>query len=103
MPAATPLHITIVSLWSSLEGSILFWGLVLGIFTAAVVFLQRRGHEDYLAYTIGTMLATGLFFSFLIAGPASPFQTVSPVPADGPRRPECLKRRQGRDVDDTHR
>ena len=25
---ATPLHITIVSLWSSLEGSILFWGLV---------------------------------------------------------------------------
>ena len=34
---ATPLHITIVSLWSSLEGSILFWGLVLGIFTAAGV------------------------------------------------------------------
>ena len=81
---ATPLHITIVSLWSSLEGSILFWGLVLGGFTAAVVVLQRRGHEDYLAYTIGTLLATGLFFSFLIAGPANPFQTVSPVPSDGP-------------------
>ena len=81
---ATPLHITIVSLWSSLEGSILFWGLVLGGFTAALVVLQRRGHEDYLAYTIGTLLATGLFFSFLIAGPASPFQEVSPVPADGP-------------------
>jgi cytochrome c-type biogenesis protein CcmF len=81
---ATPLHITIVSLWSSLEGSILFWGLVLGGFTAALVVLQRRGHEDYLAYTIGTLLVTGLFFSFLIAGPANPFQTVSPVPPDGP-------------------
>jgi cytochrome c-type biogenesis protein CcmF len=81
---ATPLHITIVSLWSSLEGSILFWGLVLGGFTAALTILQRRGHEDYLAYTIGTLLTTGLFFSFLIAGPASPFQPVSPVPADGP-------------------
>ncbi|MFQ5351026.1 MAG: heme lyase CcmF/NrfE family subunit, partial [Thermoanaerobaculia bacterium] len=81
---ATPLHITIVSLWSSLEGSILFWGLVLGGFTAALVMLQRRGHEDYLAYTIGTLLATGLFFSFLIAGPANPFQSVSPVPSDGP-------------------
>ncbi|MFQ5350716.1 MAG: heme lyase CcmF/NrfE family subunit, partial [Thermoanaerobaculia bacterium] len=79
-----PLHITIVSLWSSLEGSILFWGLVLGGFTAALVVLQRRGHEDYLAYTIGTLLATGLFFSFLLAGPASPFQPVSPVPPDGP-------------------
>ncbi len=81
---ATPLHIKIVSLWSSLEGSILFWGLVLGVFTTALVTLQRSGHEDYLAYTIGTVLAVGLFFSFLIAGPASPFQTVSPVPADGP-------------------
>jgi cytochrome c-type biogenesis protein CcmF len=81
---ATPLHITIVSLWSSLEGSILFWGFVLGAFTAALVVLQRRGHEDYLAYTIGTLLTTGLFFSFLIAGPANPFGAVSPVPPDGP-------------------
>ncbi len=81
---ATPLHITIVSLWSSLEGSILFWGLVLGGFTAAVTVLQRRGHEDYLAYTLGTLLTIGLFFSFLIAGPANPFGSVDPVPADGP-------------------
>jgi len=81
---ATPLHITIVSLWSSLEGSILFWGMVLGLFTAAVAILQRRGHEDYLAYTLGTLFAIGLFFSFLIAGPADPFlPTPAPVPTDG--------------------
>ena len=29
---ATPTYITIVSLWSSLEGSILFWGLILGLY-----------------------------------------------------------------------
>jgi cytochrome c-type biogenesis protein CcmF len=82
---ATPLHITIVSLWSSLEGSILFWGFVLGAFTAGVAYLQRRGHEDYLAYTLGTMLTVGLFFSFLIAGPANPFKAVPPpIPTDGP-------------------
>ncbi len=82
---ATPLHITIVSLWSSLEGSILFWGLVLGGFTAAVAALQRRGHLDYLGYTLGTLFLIGLFFSFLIAGPANPFApTVPPVPPDGP-------------------
>jgi len=82
---ATPLHITIVSLWSSLEGSILFWGLVLGIFVTAVTYLQRQGHEDYLAYTLGTMLLVGLFFSFMIAGPANPFRsTPLPIPADGP-------------------
>jgi cytochrome c-type biogenesis protein CcmF len=82
---ATPLHISIVSLWSSLEGSILFWGFVLGIFTAAIAYLQRRGHEDYLAYTLGTLFVVGLFFSFLIAGPANPFApTGSPIPTDGP-------------------
>ena len=82
---STPLHITIVSLWSSLEGSILFWGLVLGIFTAALSILQRRGHKDYLAYTLGTLFSIGLFFSFLIAGPANPFSpTPPPVPTDGP-------------------
>lgn len=81
---ATPTYITIVSLWSSLEGSILFWGLVLGLYTAGVAILQRRGHEDYLAYTLGTILAVGVFFTYLIAGPANPFGVMSPVPPDGP-------------------
>lgn len=40
----TPLHITIVSLWSALEGSILLWGLMLGAYAAGVAILQRRGH-----------------------------------------------------------
>jgi cytochrome c-type biogenesis protein CcmF len=82
---STPVHISIVSLWSSLEGSILFWGLILGLFTAALAVLQRRGHEDYLGYSLGTLFVIGLFFSFLIAGPANPFRpTPLPIPPDGP-------------------
>lgn len=82
---ATPLYITIVSLWSSLEGSILFWGLVLGLFSAALALLQRRGHEDYLAYSLAVLMCIGVYFSFLIAGPANPFApTPSPIPLDGP-------------------
>ena len=82
---ATPWHITLVSLWSSLDGSILFWGLILGLYTAGVAILQRRGHSDYLAYTLATLLSVGLFFSLLIAGPANPFAaTPLPVPTDGP-------------------
>jgi cytochrome c-type biogenesis protein CcmF len=81
----TPLHITLVSLWSSLEGSILFWGGVLGLYTIGVAYLQRRGHEDYLAYTLATVLAVGVFFCFLLAGPANPFAAVPPpIPAEGP-------------------
>ena len=82
---ATPLHITIFSLWSSLEGSILFWGLILGLYMAAAAILQRRGHDDYLAYTLGTLLAIGAFFAFLIASVADPFApTPAPIPVDGP-------------------
>lgn len=82
---ATPLHITIVSLWSSLEGSILFWGLILGLYIATFAYLERRGHEDYMAYALGTMFAVSIFFSFLIAGPANPFTaTPAPIPVDGP-------------------
>ncbi len=82
---ATPTHITIVSLWSSLEGSILFWGFVLGGFAAATAVLQRTGHSDYLGYTLATVLVVGTFFCFLIAGPANPFRpTPLPIPTDGP-------------------
>jgi cytochrome c-type biogenesis protein CcmF len=82
---ATPLHITIVSLWSSLDGSILFWGLVLGAFTAGSAFHLRRSAPDQLGYMLGTLFVVGIFFTFLIAGPADPFApTPPPVPTDGP-------------------
>src|SRR5437870_9654309 len=78
-----PTWVTIVSLWSSLEGSILFWGLVLGFYIAGATWLTRRQHIDYMPFAIGTWLACAAFFSFLIAGPANPFVSV-PAAADGP-------------------
>ena len=36
---SVPTWVTIVSLWSSLEGSILFWGFVLGIYIAGATWL----------------------------------------------------------------
>ncbi|NBD13551.1 heme lyase CcmF/NrfE family subunit [Corallococcus silvisoli] len=81
---ATPLIYTIVSLWSALEGSILFWGLIMGVYVAAFAFVHRREHARYMQLALGTMLAVGVFFAFLIAGPANPWGAVSPVPADGP-------------------
>jgi cytochrome c-type biogenesis protein CcmF len=79
-----PTWVTVVSLWSSLEGSILFWGLVLGGYVAAATKSLRERHPEYAPFAIGTWLACGTFFSFLIAGPAQPFLTVPSPPADGP-------------------
>lgn len=82
---ATPTHITIVSLWSSLEGSILFWGAVLGVFVVAFVARVADRHRDMAPYTLATICTIGTFFGFLLAGPANPFlDTPSPIPTDGP-------------------
>ncbi|MFL5319607.1 MAG: heme lyase CcmF/NrfE family subunit [Myxococcaceae bacterium] len=81
---STPLVYTIVSLWSALEGSILFWGLILGTYLLAFMLSTRNQHQRYMSLALGVMLAVGTFFAFLIAGPANPFGVVSPVPPDGP-------------------
>ena len=82
---STPTHITIVSLWSSLEGSILFWGAVLGVFVVAFVARVADKHRDMAPYTLATICTIGTFFGFLLAGPANPFlDTPAPIPADGP-------------------
>lgn len=81
---STPLLFTIISLWSALEGSILFWGWVLSGFTAAAVWIQGRRLGSLGVYANGVLLAVGAFFYLLMIGPANPFFEVFPVPADGP-------------------
>lgn len=81
---ATPLVFTVVSLWSALEGSILFWGLILGVFVGSFAWIHRFDRARFVDYGLGVMLAVGAFFAFIIAGPANPFAVVSPIPMDGP-------------------
>jgi cytochrome c-type biogenesis protein CcmF len=79
-----PNWVSVTSLWSSLEGSILFWGLVLGAYIAAATWINRDRHPEYMPQAVGVWLACAAFFCFLLAGPAQPFQTVPNPPADGP-------------------
>ena len=79
-----PLWVKVVSLWSSLEGSILFWGFVLGIYIAGVTLAMGKRYPEYMPWAIGVWLACGTFFAFLIAGPAQPFMTVMSPATDGP-------------------
>jgi len=79
-----PTWVTIASLWSSLEGSILFWGLIMSIYIFVATFATRRDHPEYMPFAIGVWLACAAFFAFLIAGPAQPFLTVASPLADGP-------------------
>jgi cytochrome c-type biogenesis protein CcmF len=73
-----PDYIAVVSLWSALEGSILFWGLVLGGYILWFLRAMRGQHRDMQPYTIGSILVIGAFFALLISGPANPFVSVDP-------------------------
>ena len=81
---STPLSFTIVSLWSSLDGSILFWGLILGLYVLGFVKTAGASQRPQLGFTYVALFGVAVFFAWLIAGLASPFEAVSPVPADGP-------------------
>jgi cytochrome c-type biogenesis protein CcmF len=81
---SVPTWVSMVSLWSSLEGSILFWGLVMGVYVAVATWRNRDKHPEYMPYAVGVWLACAAFFSFLLAGPAQPFATVPSPPLDGP-------------------
>src|SRR5512140_715668 len=77
---ATPLYYTVISLWGSLDGSILFWAWVLGLYGAAAVWLSRKRPGNLIPYTAVALLAVSLFFGILLVGPANPFKPVFPVP-----------------------
>ncbi len=81
---AVPNWVAVVSLWSSLEGSILFWGLVLGLYIGGATYTNRDRHPEYMPWATGVWLACAAFFSFLVAGPAQPFLTIPSPPTDGP-------------------
>ena len=81
---SVPTWVSIVSLWSSLEGSILFWGLVMAGYIAFATWRTRDKYPEYMPYAVGVWLACAAFFCFLIAGPAQPFATVPFPAADGP-------------------
>ena len=64
---ATPIDIKIISLWSALEGSILFWGWVLALYAAAVVYTQRHRDDAAIGYATGTLLGELTYFLLQMA------------------------------------
>lgn len=81
---ATPTYFTIVSLWASLNGSILFWGGVQGLYTIGLLWTLRDKHREYMGWTIAVQLGISVFFALLVASIADPFEVVANPPLDGP-------------------
>ncbi len=84
--STTPPLFNFAALWSSLEGSLLLWALVLaGYLVAVVVKFRDRADDPLLGWALTVMLAVSAFFFALLVGPANPFIAVDvPVGFEGP-------------------
>ncbi|MEM7337877.1 MAG: heme lyase CcmF/NrfE family subunit [Actinomycetota bacterium] len=77
----TPPLYNAAALWSALEGSILLWTLVLGLYlTAMLVRFREQRHDPLFGWALVVMLTVTAFFFGLMVGPANPFLTVEVPP-----------------------
>ncbi|MDQ3419169.1 MAG: cytochrome c biogenesis protein CcsA, partial [Acidobacteriota bacterium] len=82
--AAQPLAFKIASYWGGLDGSIMFWVFLLGLFGAAAVYINRERHRELIPYVVAVIASVEMFFIFLMVIHKNPFSTfLTPAPADG--------------------
>ena len=82
---STPILYSITGMWSALAGSILLWGLILGLYATAMVWRFRsRADDAMVAWATLVMYVVCAFFFGLMLGPADPFtHVVGAVPTNG--------------------
>ena len=82
--SAQPLAYKIASYWGGLDGSIMFWVFLLGIFGTIAVYTNRERHRELIPYVVAVIAAVEMFFIFLMVVHNNPFSTfLAQAPADG--------------------
>ena len=69
-----PLYFKIASVWGGQEGSLLFWGWLLTVYSALVVIQNWKKHSSMMPYVIAVLMGTSLFFTTMNLLVVNPFQ-----------------------------
>jgi cytochrome c-type biogenesis protein CcmF len=69
----TPMFYRITALWGSQKGSLLFWSLILSLYTCGALALNWRSHRRLMPYVIAFTMATLVFFLGLVLFFENPF------------------------------
>ncbi len=78
-----PMTYTVAAFYAGQEGSLLFWGWVLSMFTAIVVLQNRQKNRELLPYVLAVLMTATFFFIFLMVFVTNPFKTLNHTPIDG--------------------
>jgi len=82
---AMPLDLVLAAFYSGQQGSLLFWAWTLAIFSAIVVWQQRRPgpHRVFVPYVVAMLMGIEVFMTLLLGFVATPFEALPRPPADG--------------------
>lgn len=73
----------VTGLWAGQTGSLVFWALLLALFSSIVVWQNRRRNRELMPYVSGTLLGVLAFFLTVIVFASNPFATLDFTPVDG--------------------
>ena len=73
----------IASFWGGQAGSLLFWTLILAIFTAIAVFTKRARNRVLMPYVTGTLGVLLRFFLSTLCFASSPYERLDWIPTEG--------------------
>ena len=79
----TPDFYKATAIWSSQQGSLLLWILLLTGFSSLALRLAAHHLREVTPYAQAVLLGFAAFFAVLLLGFANPFEPSSPVPAQG--------------------
>jgi cytochrome c-type biogenesis protein CcmF len=79
----TPAFYRATAAWSSQEGSLLLWLMLLSVWSSLALFLTRRRAREIAPYATAVLLGFAAFFCGLLVFLESPFVEASPAPAEG--------------------
>lgn len=79
-----PTAYKITAFWGGLDGSLLFWVLVLALFSTVAIAVNHKRHRDMIGYVVGTIMVVQIFFLSLLIFSKNPFATyLTTPPVDG--------------------
>jgi len=71
--ASMPWIYKVTSFWGGLEGSIVWWVLLLAVFSSLAIFINRERHKELIPYVAAILYVVVGFFLFLIIFQKRPF------------------------------
>jgi cytochrome c-type biogenesis protein CcmF len=82
---AMSMDLILAAFYSGQQGSLLYWAWTLSIFTAVVLWQQRRPgpHRVFMPYVIAVLMAIAGFMTLLLGFVSTPFEALPRPPADG--------------------